>query len=94
MLSIARVGPSYQSVTSSSCQVDRSSRLLHSAGGHACGGSVDGGGECAAEPVGSAEIVRPRCHRPSPEEALKRMEEFAQKRKGKLIASIRRVKSR
>jgi hypothetical protein len=43
--------------------------------------------------VEETEIVRPKRASLSPEEALKRMEEFAQKRKGKLVAAVRKDKS-
>jgi hypothetical protein len=44
------------------------------------------------EEVEETEIVRPERASLSPEEALKRMEEFAQKRKGKLVAAVRKDK--
>jgi hypothetical protein len=45
------------------------------------------------EEVQEVEIVRPERAKLSPEEALKRMEEFGQQRKGKLIATVRKGKS-
>lgn len=44
------------------------------------------------EAVEELEIVRPDRARPSAEEALKRMEEFPEKRKEKLVAAVRKGK--
>jgi hypothetical protein len=45
------------------------------------------------EDVSETEIIRPERASLTPEEALKRMEEFAEKRKEKLVAAVRKGKS-